>query len=142
MLSRVTPARTRLLLVVLLFVVVDLGPLHALLTGQGLDGNQWTAVLFTNLALLAGVGVFLALRGRTRPELRMVATAPLVPSSGEPVLDRLHGNDYVVRGEVGELGDGVLLLRVADRRVRVVLEGRPVPVEVGGGLEVRGTMIG
>jgi hypothetical protein len=138
----VTSARTRLLLVVALFVVVDLGPLHALLTGQGLRASQWTAVVFTNLALLAGVGIYLALRGRTRPELRMVATAPLVPSSGEPVLDRLHGNEYVVRGEVEDLADGALLLRVADRRVRVLLEGRPVPAGPGAGVEVRGTMVG
>jgi hypothetical protein len=58
------------------------------------------------------------------------------------VLDRLHGNEYVVRGEVAELGDGALLLRVADRRVRVLLEGRPVPVAAGEGVEVRGTMVG
>lgn len=138
----VTSARTRLLLVVALFVVVDLGPLNALLSGQGLRASQWTAVVFTNLALLAGVAIFLALRGRTRPELRLLATEPLVPAGDEPLLERLHGNEYVVRGEVSEVGEDAVLLRVADRRVRVLLDGRPLPVGPGAVLEVRGTMVG
>lgn len=138
----VTSARTRLILVVALFVVVDLGPINALLRGQGLRASQWTAVVFTNLALLAGVGMFLALRGRTRPELRLLATEPLVPTDDEPLLERLHGNEYVVRGEVSELGEDAVLLQVADRRVRVLLDGRPLPVGPGAGLEVRGTMVG
>lgn len=143
MLTRVTPARTRLLLILLLLVVVNLGPAHAVVTGRGLDGNQAASVLVTNLVLLAAIGLFLLLRGRTRPELRMVATEDLVVSAEEPALERIHGNDYVVRGQVAEVGGDELLLQVADRRVRVLLDGHPVPAAAeGGAVQVRGTMIG
>ena len=142
MLARVTPARTRLLLVVLLFAVVDLAPLTALLSGDGLTGEQWTTVVLTNVVLAVGVAMFVALRGRTRPELRMVATEDLVASAEEPALERIHGNDYVVRGEVAEVDGDELLLQVVDRRVRVLLDGRGVPGGEQSLVQVRGTMIG
>lgn len=143
MLARVSPARTRLLLVVLLFVVVDLGPVHGLVTGRGLDGAQAASLVVTNLGLLVAVGVFLALRHRTRPELRMVATAPPLATDEEAALERIQGNDYVVRGEVAEVDGDELLLRVVDRRVRVLLDGHVVPADSGGrAVQVRGTMVG
>lgn len=137
-----TPARTRLLLIVALLVVVNLGPAHAVVTGRGLDANQAGSVVVTNLLLLLAVGMFLALRGRTRPELRMVATEQPTATTEEPALERLHLNDYLVRGRVSERDEHVLLLAVADRRVRVTLDGHACAAQDGDTVEVRGTMVG
>ena len=143
MLARVSPARTRLLLVVLLFVVVNIGPVHGVVTGRGLDGAQATSLVVTNLGLLVAVGVFLLLRNRTRPELRMVATEPPLATDEEAALERIQGNDYVVRGEVAQVDGDELLLQVVDRRVRVLLDGHVVPADSGGrAVQVRGTMVG
>lgn len=139
MLSRVT--RTRLLLLGLLLVLVNAGPVSALLE-DGWDGGVVVSGLVANAVVLGAAWLLPRLRGRTRPELRMVATHDLVATAGEAVLDRVHGNDYVVRGEVAAIDGDELLLQVADRRVRVLLDGHAVPAGIGQDVEVRGTMVG
>lgn len=136
-----TPARTRLLLIVLLLVLVNLGPLSAL-ADRGPERDLLLSILLTNLIVLGAVWLFLALRNRTRPELRMVATHPPTLTTQEPALERIHGNDYVVRGEVREQEGDQVWLAVADRTVRVTLDGHPNPGSTGDQVEVRGTMVG
>lgn len=133
--------RTRLLLIGLLVVLANLGPVSALVAGGWHVGVVVSGLVATGVVLLAA-WVLPQVRGRTRPELRMVATQDLVAIGDEAALERVHGNDYVVRGEVAELDGNELLLQVVDRRVRVLLDGHAVPAEVGRDVEVRGTMVG
>ena len=110
---------------------------------EGASGGLALAtVLLANAALLLVVGLFLLVRGRTRPELRMVATADVRRVPPGALLERVNGNDYVVRGDIEELADDELVLQVADRRVRVLLDGHANPASYQQSVEVRGTMIG
>ena len=72
----------------------------------------------------------------------LLVLRPVPDAAEEPALERIHGNDYVVRGEVAEVDGDELLLQVVDRRVRVLLDGRGVPGGEQSLVEVRGTMIG
>lgn len=110
---------------------------------EGADnGIALTSILVINGGLLLLVALFLLVRGRSRPELRMVATADLRRVPPGALLERLHGNDYVVRGDIDQLADDELVLEVGDRRVRVLLDGYVNPAAYQQSVEVRGTMIG
>ncbi len=110
---------------------------------EGASGGLALAtVLLANAALLLVVGLFLLVRGRTRPELRMVATGDVRRVPPGALLERVQGNDYVVRGDIEELADDELVLQVADRRVRVLLDGHANPASYQQSVEVRGTMVG
>lgn len=110
---------------------------------EGEEGGVGIATLLVvNAGVLLLVAVVLLLRGRTRPELRMVATADVRRVPPGPLLERVEGNDYVVRGDVESLTDDELVLAVADRRVRVLLDGHANPASYQHSVEVRGTMIG
>ena len=105
-------------------------------------GTGLATLLVVNAGVLLLVAVVLLLRGRTRPELRMVATADVRRVPPGPLLERVEGNDYVVRGDVESLTEDELVLAVADRRVRVLLDGHANPASYQHSVEVRGTMIG
>jgi hypothetical protein len=105
-------------------------------------GTGLGTLLVVNAGVLLLVAVVLLLRGRTRPELRMVATADVRRVPPGPLLERVEGNDYVVRGDVESLTEDELVLAVADRRVRVLLDGHANPASYQHSVEVRGTMIG
>ncbi|CAB4751296.1 unannotated protein [freshwater metagenome] len=105
-------------------------------------GTGLATLLVVNAGVLLLVAVVLLLRGRTRPELRMVATADVRRVPPGPLLERVEGNDYVVRGDVESLSEDELVLAVADRRVRVLLDGHANPASYQHSVEVRGTMIG
>jgi len=110
---------------------------------EGEEGGTGLATLLVvNAGVLLLVAVVLLLRGRTRPELRMVATADVRRVPPGPLLERVEGNDYVVRGDVESLTEDELVLAVADRRVRVLLDGHANPASYQHSVEVRGTMIG
>jgi hypothetical protein len=110
---------------------------------EGASGGLALAtVLVANAALLLVVALFLLVRRRSRPELRMVATGDVRRVPPGALLERVQGNDYVVRGDVEELADDELVLLVADRRVRVLLDGHANPASYQQSVEVRGTMIG
>lgn len=110
---------------------------------EGEEGGTGLATLLVvNAGVLLLVAVVLLLRGRTRPELRMVATADVRRVPPGPLLERVEGNDYVVRGDVESLSEDELVLAVADRRVRVLLDGHANPASYQHSVEVRGTMIG
>lgn len=110
---------------------------------EGEEGGVGIATLLVvNAGVLLLVAVVLLLRGRTRPELRMVATADVRRVPPGPLLERVEGNDYVVRGDVESLTEDELVLTVADRRVRVLLDGHANPASYQHSVEVRGTMIG
>lgn len=110
---------------------------------EGEQGGVGLAtVMVVNAGVLLLVAVVLLLRGRTRPELRMVATADVRRVPPGPLLERVQGNDYLVRGAVESLTEDELVLAVADRRVRVLLDGHANLASYQHSVEVRGTMIG
>lgn len=110
---------------------------------EGEEGGVGIATLLVvNAGVLLLVAVVLLLRGRTRPELRMVATADVRRVPPGPLLERVQGNDYVVRGDVESFTEDELVLAVDDRRVRVLLDGHANPASYQHSVEVRGTMIG
>ncbi|MCL8026763.1 hypothetical protein [Nocardioides bruguierae] len=100
-------------------------------------------VLVLDVIVLVALGLAVLLRRRRRPELRMVSDDALAVDDGEPVLERLGGQRYRVRGVVAEVGDGRVWLDVADRRVRVSGEDLgPLAPSVGDTVSVVGTMVG
>lgn len=110
---------------------------------EGQDGRLGVvAALVGNAALLLVVGLFLVVRGRGRPELRLVAGEDLRRAAPDPLLQRLEGNEYLVRGDVEELEPDAVVLVVGDRRVRVDLAGHANPASYQQSVEVRGTMVG
>ncbi len=117
-------------------------PATYVVDGQVRDRSALVLPLVLNgLVLLIGLLLW-RVRGRTRPELVLRAGGDLEAGEAEPLLERVAGLEYVVQGEVVWVEDGELLLQVADRRVRVLLDGHANPVEVGGDARVQGLMVG
>lgn len=99
-------------------------------------------LLLANAAALLVLGLFLLVRARSRPELRLVATDDLRRTAPGGVLERVMGNEYRVVGDIEELSDGELVLDVGGRRVRVDLAGHANPASYQQSVEVRGVMVG
>ncbi|NPC98811.1 DUF3592 domain-containing protein [Nocardioides sp. zg-DK7169] len=110
-------------------------------------GALWMPIGLNALVLLIALLLW-RVRGRLRPELVLRAGGDLEAGGAEPLLERVAGLEYVVQGRVvalepaGDGGDDELLLEVADRRVRVLLDGHANPVEVGADARVQGVMVG
>ena len=79
-------------------------------------------ILFVIILLLWRYG------GRMRAQLRAVALADVERCAPETLLERLHGEDYLIRGEVLELGEGSVTLDLGNRSVVVLLDGHANPV--------------
>jgi hypothetical protein len=66
--------------------------------------------------------------GRTRPQLRAIALADVESGAPEVLLERIHGEDFLVRGEVVEVGDDRVVLDLGNRTILVLLDGHANPV--------------
>lgn len=112
-------------------------------TGRETGNTALVTTLAVDAALVVLVGLFLALRHRLRPELRLVATGDLVTTTeADGLLERLEAQSYRVRGSVALVEDDDVVLVVGDRRVRVHLDGHHNPAARLDHVEVRGTMVG
>ncbi len=112
-------------------------------TGRESGNEALVTTLAADAALVVVVGLFLLLRHRLRPELRLVATGDLVATSEtEALLERLEAQSYRVRGSVALVEGDEVVLEVGDRRVRVQLDGHRNPAGHSESVEVRGTMVG
>ena len=112
-------------------------------TGRETGSTALVTTLAVDAALVVLVGLFLALRHRLRPELRLVATGDLVTTTeADGLLERLEAQSYRVRGSVALVEDDDVVLVVGDRRVRVHLDGHHNPADRLDHVEVRGTMVG
>ncbi len=112
-------------------------------TGRDSGNAALVTTLVADGVLVVLVGLFLVLRHRLRPELRLLATGDLQPSADtDGLLERIEGQSYRVRGAVAALEDDEVVLEVGDRRVRVHLDGHHNPAGHREGVEVRGTMVG
>lgn len=79
--------------------------------------------------------------GRRRATLRAVALGDVERCPPAVVLERIGGEDYLVRGDVLELGEGVVVLDLGDRTLRVELDGHHNPVGYQQPAQVRVRLI-
>jgi hypothetical protein len=80
--------------------------------------------------------------GRMRAQLRAVALEDVERCPPEVLLERLHGEDYLVRGEVLEVAEGKVVLDLGNRTIEVYLDGHRNPVGYQQPAQVRARMIG
>jgi hypothetical protein len=99
-----------------------------------------TLVLDLLLVLLALV--LWRFGGPRRAELRAVALEDVRPGEREVLLERIGGEDYLVRGEVVDDGDGRVVLDLGNRTIVVLLDGHANPVGHRQAAQVRARMIG
>jgi hypothetical protein len=79
--------------------------------------------------------------GRLRPQLRAVALEDVERCAPETLLDRIGGEDYLIRGEVLEIGEGSVTLDLGNRAVVVLLDGHENPVGHQQPAQVRARLI-
>ena len=79
--------------------------------------------------------------GRLRPRLRAVALEDVERCAPETLLDRIGGEDYLIRGEVLEIGEGSVTLDLGNRAVVVLLDGHENPVGHQQPAQVRARLI-
>jgi hypothetical protein len=114
--------------------------------GQWRSPVAYVVVGALDLALLAGIVLYVRVRPRLRPELVLRAGSDLQPADDGSVLDRVEAQSYVVAGRVDGLpregADGPeVVLDLGDRRVRVLLDGHRCAVAPGETARVDGVMI-
>ncbi|GAA1125821.1 hypothetical protein [Nocardioides aquiterrae] len=79
--------------------------------------------------------------GRMRPRLRAVALEDVERCAPETLLDRIGGEDYLIRGEVLEIGEGSVTLDLGNRAVVVLLDGHQNSVGHQQPAQVRARLI-
>jgi hypothetical protein len=80
--------------------------------------------------------------GRMRAQLRAVALEDVERCAPETLLERLQGEDYLVRGEVLELGEGSVTLDLGNRSIVILLDGHANPVGHQQPAQVRARLVG
>lgn len=80
--------------------------------------------------------------GRLRSGLRAVALGDVERCAPEILLERLHAEDYLVRGEVLEVGPDRIVLDLGNRTIEVLLDGHRNPVGHQQAAQVRARMVG
>lgn len=80
--------------------------------------------------------------GRLRSSLRAIALADVERCKPEILLERLQAEDYLVRGEVLEVGPDRVVIDLGNRTIEVLLDGHRNPVGHQQSAEVRARMIG
>ena len=73
--------------------------------------------------------------------IRAVALGDVERCAPQSLLERIGGEDYLVRGEVRDVEDGAVVLDLGDRLVRVVLDGHQNPVGHQQAAQVRARLV-
>lgn len=104
-----------------------------------------TRLLVWTLAADLGLAVLFLLGWRRgtwrRSRLKAVALDHVVRRGGGTELQRVHGDEFVLRGEVREIEGGRVLLDLGSRTVEVELDGHSIPVRPGQTAEVRARLL-
>lgn len=79
--------------------------------------------------------------GRMRARLHAVALGDVERCAPETLLERLGGEDYLIRGEVLEVADGSVTLDLGNRAVVVLLDGHQNPVGHQQAAQVRARLV-
>jgi hypothetical protein len=108
--------------------------------------KSWAPTLITAVAdFLILLMVFLSWRlgGRLRrPALEAVALGDVESGDEGSLLDKQQDGTYRINGEVKELDEGVLVLTLRDRDVKVHLQGHSNPVALGEQAQVLAHLVG
>lgn len=104
------------------------------------------ATIVADLLLLV-VGLLLwraggRVRTRLRSRLQAVALGDVERCKPEILLERLQAEDYLVRGEVLEVGADRVVLDLGNRTIEVLLDGHANPVGHQQAAQVRARMVG
>lgn len=91
--------------------------------------------------LMLGLSMW-RLGGRLRSGLHAVALGDVERCAPEILLERLHAEDYLVRGEVLEVGPDRVVLDLGNRTIEVLLDGHRNPVGHQQAAQVRARMVG
>jgi hypothetical protein len=100
------------------------------------------ATIVADLVLLTLALLMWRFGGRMRARLRAVALGDVERCAPEILLERLHAEDYLVRGEVLEVGPDRVVLDLGNRTIEVLLDGHANPVGHQQAAQVRARMIG
>ena len=93
--------------------------------------------------VLLGLGLLMwRFGGRTRSGLRAIALGDVERCAPEVLLERLHAEDYLVRGEVLDVAPDRVVLDLGNRTIEVLLDGHRNPVGHQQAAQVRARMIG
>ena len=79
--------------------------------------------------------------GRLRGQLRAVALEDIERGAPEVLLERLRGEEYLIRGDVLELEPGQVVLDLGNRTVLVLLDGHANPVGYQQTAQVRARLL-
>ena len=110
-------------------VRVDEGNPSAYRAEGAVDSNVPLVITaIADVILLLIVLLLLRYGGPGRASLRAVALEDVARCAPETLLERIGGEDYLIRGEVLELGEGTVTLDLGNRSVVVLLDGHQNPV--------------
>ena len=109
--------------------------------------RNYTPYVFmgAGIAVVLVVGLWWVRVGRRRPAVRLRALGPLEPADADEAgsLGRVSDQDiYEVIGTLVSADDAEVVLDLGERRVVVLLDGYPNPVDVGAPARARGPLIG
>ena len=102
------------------------------------------ATLVADAALLMAALLFWRYRGRIRPrrsELMAVALEDVERCAPEVLLERIAGEEYLIQGEVVEIGPDRVVLDLGNRHVVVLLDEHTNPVGYQQPARVRARLI-
>jgi len=100
------------------------------------------ATVLADVVLLVLALLLWRFRGRFRSGLRAVALGDVERCAPEVLLERLQAEDYLVRGEVLDVGPDRVVLDLGNRTIEVLLDGHRNPVGHQQAAQVRARMIG
>jgi hypothetical protein len=140
----VTRSRAGFLLpLVVLAALVNLPLVHSTATDARSDDSALVVITaVADVMLLLGALLVWRFGARPRPRLRAIALEDVERCAPEIVLERLHGEDYLVRGKVLEAAADRVVLDLGNRAIEVLLDGHRNPVGHQQAAQVRARMIG
>jgi hypothetical protein len=110
--------------------------------GEVIGRGAWVFTLFADVFVVAGGLLLWRFRRHLRPHLVLLAHGDVERCPPGASLERVDGDEYVVRGEVESIEEDRVVLLVGERRVVVELDGHHNPVGHQQSAQVRGRMVG
>ena len=110
------------------------------------DGEVESSIVLV-FTLIADVILLLLLlliwrsSGRLRGQLQAIALEDVERGGADVLLERLHGEEYLVQGDVLEIEDGRVVLDLGNRSIVVLLDGHANPVGYQQSAQVRARLL-
>ena len=97
--------------------------------------------LVADLILLLLLMLIWRSSGRLRGQLRAIALEDVERGGADVLLERLQGEEYLIRGDVLEIEPGRVVLDLGNRSVAVLLDGHANPVGYQQSAQVRARLL-